>query len=164
MTVQRFLERVILLSRWALVPFYIGLAVSLVMLLVIFCLKDVSLIGSAVTGSAEGVIVGVLSLVDLTLAANLVLLVIFVGWESFLAPFAKVDDRPAWIAAISYNDLKVKLLTSVIAIAAIKLLENFLDIDEISDRELIWSVGIFGAFVIASVALAALDRLAGSNH
>jgi uncharacterized protein (TIGR00645 family) len=164
MTVQRFLERVVLLSRWALVPFYIGLAVSIVMLLVIFCLKDAEAFASVMTASTEGVIVGVLSLVDLTLAANLVLLVMFVGWESFIAPFAKAEDRPAWIAAIGYNDLKVKLLTSVIAIAAIKLLENFLYVNEISDRELIWSLAIFGVFVVSAVALAALDRLADSNH
>ena len=164
MIVKRWLERVILLSRWALVPFYIGLAWSLVLLLLTFCFKDASLIKTAMNASADGLIVGVLSLIDLTLVANLVLLVMFVGWESFLAPFAKAEDRPAWIGAIGYNDLKVKLLTSVIAIAAIKLLENFLDVEGTSQRELFWTLAIFGAIVVAAVALSALDRLAGSDH
>ena len=158
---ERVVERMIFAARWLLAPFYVGLAVSLVVLLIKFTEKTVILVANTrIHGSSE-VITDVLSLVDLSLVANLLLMVMFAGYENFVARFELEDHkhRPSWMGRVDFAALKLKLLTSIVAISAIHVLEIFMNIRTTSDRELAWSLAILIGFVLSGVLLAVMGRV-----
>ena len=161
----RAIETAILQSRWLLAPFYIGLTVSLVVLLIKFGQKLVKLVTYSLFSSGNDVIPVVLSLIDLSLIANLMLIVMFSGYENFVSRF-ELDDhkyKPAWMGHVGFGDLKIKLLTSIVAISAVHLLESFMNIDQTSDRELEWSIGIQITLVLTGVLRATMNRLSSGQ-
>ena len=158
---ERVVERMIFAARWLLAPFYVGLAVSLVVLLIKFTEKTVILVANTrIHGSSE-VITDVLSLIDLSLVANLVLMVMFAGYENFVARLELEEHkyRPSWMGCVDFATLKLKLLTSIVAISAIHVLEIFMNVRTTSDRELAWSLAILIGFVLSGVLLAVMGRV-----
>lgn len=156
-------EQLLFASRWLLAPFYLGLAVSIGVLLVKFMAELLHLVLHAFTSTESEVILGVLALVDLALTGSLLIIVIFSGYENFVS---KIDhsghrDWPEWMGTIDFAALKLKLLSSIVAISAIQLLKKFMAIDKISEREIFWLVVIHVVFVVSSVLLALSDRIAG---
>jgi uncharacterized protein (TIGR00645 family) len=95
-----------------------------------------------------------------------VVIVFLSGYTNFVAPVAsrKDDGRPHWIAEIDFSELKLKLMASIVAISAIKLLEAFMNIDHESDRELYWLVGIHLTFVVSTIVLALAERFGPHTH
>ena len=127
-----------------------------------FIAKLVAFARLAATGSTEQVIVGILKLVDLSLTANLVLIVICSGYENFVTPIdrSKNVHLPEGLIGIGFSGLKQRLLGSILAIAAINVLEWFIDIDRsVDNAKLSWVVGILLAFAVAMLLLAIADRL-----
>ncbi len=159
---ERLLERTLFASRWVLAPIYLGLAFSLLLLLVHFALKAASLLTGIVGATSNDIIIGLLSLIDLSLVANLVLIVIWAGYENFVSRMETPghEDRPDWISQVGYSGLKLKLMTSILAISAISVLEDFMHIEDVSDRHLYWAVGIHLMFVFSALVLAVMDWLA----
>ena len=164
--VERLIERTIFGSRWLLAPFYLGLILGLVALLAKFVLRTVDLLGHMLSGGANEITVGILSLIDLSLMGNLVLMVIFAGYESFISRLdvAEGGVRLEWMGQVGFGDLKLKLLASIVAISAIHLLEGFLDTEHQSDRALGWLVGIHLTFGASALLLALMDRISGRGH
>jgi len=74
------------------------------------------------------------------------------------------SDKPSWLGHIDFTDLKLKLMGSIVAISAIKLLESFMNAEHATDRELGWDVGIHMAFVVSGLLLALMDRLSTKHH
>lgn len=164
--IEHVLEVLIFASRWILAPFYLGLAISLVVLLVKFIGELFHMAAHAFTATESDVILGVLSLVDLTLTASLLIIVIFSGYENFVS---KIDhsghrDWPEWMGTIDFSGLKLKLLSSIVAISAIQLLKQFMSIQNVSEREIFWLVIIHVVFVVSSVLLALSDRISGHGN
>ncbi len=159
--IRRALERIIFASRWLLVPLYIALALSLLELLVQGTVKLYSAVMDFSSLGDAGVLLSVLAVVDLTLTASLVVIVIISGYTNFVTPVAMraEDGRPHWVAEIDFSELKLKLMASIVAISAIKLLEGFMEISSLSDRELYWLVAIHLTFVVSAALLALADRL-----
>ncbi len=163
---ETLLERLIFASRWLLAPFYLGLAISIIVLLVKFMAELLHLLLGAFTLSEPDVILGVLTLVDLALTGSLLIIVIFSGYENFVS---KIDhsghtDWPEWMGTIDFAALKLKLLSSIVAISAIQLLKQFMSVKTITpenEKVLFWLVIIHVVFVISSVLLALSDRIAG---
>ncbi|MET0541561.1 MAG: TIGR00645 family protein [Variovorax sp.] len=163
---EHLLEGVLFASRWLLAPFYLGLAVGIVIVLIKFLEELYHIAGKAFSSTEADVIVGVLSLVDLALTGSLLLIVIFSGYENFVS---KIDhsshrDWPEWMGAIDFTALKIKLLGSIVAISAIQLLKQFMEVKTASDRDLWWYVVIHLVFVGSSVLLALSDRISGDHH
>lgn len=160
------IEGGIFASRWLLAPMYLGLVVSLLLLLGKFAQKTVELARQTGTEDANKLITGTLSLVDLSLMGNLVVMVMFAGYENFVSRFGEVTkgNRPDWMGKVGFGALKLKLMTSIIAIAAVHMLEDYMHVAEIDNRELGWSVGILLAFVVSGLMLALMDRLGGGGH
>ena len=102
-----------------------------------------------------------LSLVDLSLTANLVVLVILSGYENFVrrVAFDESDPRPEWMSKIDFSGLKLKLLASMTVIGAVHLLRSFLDVANETDRNLFWQLVIVLAFGLLSLVLALTDRV-----
>ena len=154
--IRNAFERVLFSARFLLAPLYLALAISLVALLLKGCLHLYDLLMQLPTLNDEQVLLSELAIVDLTLTASLVVIVFLSGYTNFVAPVAtqKDDGRPHWIAEIDFSELKLKLMASIVAISAIKLLEAFMNIDHESDRELYWLVGIHMTFVVSTLLLA----------
>ncbi len=165
--VERLIESILFRSRWIMAPFYLGLAVALLVLLFKFGAELVHFIGHAVSASESDIILGILALVDLTLTGNLVLIVIFSGYENFVS---KIDpaghpDWPEWMTKVDFTGLKQKLLASIVAISAIQLLKAFMDLPKgYSQDTLTWLVVIHVVFVGSSLLLAWSDKLSGNKH
>lgn len=170
-SLERVFERGLFASRWLMAPMYLGLSVALAMLTVIFVRELVYYVPQVLTLEPEQVILVVLTLIDLTLAANLLLIVLFSGYENFVS---KLDidegvDRPAWMGTVDFSALKMKLIASIVAISAIDLLKRFFDIGEMSvdpvkaERELYWLVVVHLTFVISGVLMALMDWLAARS-
>jgi uncharacterized protein (TIGR00645 family) len=165
--VERGLEAAIFNSRWLMAPFYVGLVVSLAVLMLKFIRLLYEFVIHAWGASESDIILGVLSLIDVSLTGNLVLIVVFSGYENFVS---RIDpgghpDWPEWMAKIDFTSLKQKLLGSIVAISAIQVLKAFMNIDAgVSNAKLAWLVGIHLVFVISTLLLAWSDRLAGDRE
>ena len=160
------IARLLFASRWLLVPVYLGLALLLVFLVFRFGREFVHIAPRAVSGSDAEFILGVLSLVEMALTGSLIVIVIFSGYENFVA---RIDPNehpnwPAWLATIDFSGLKLKLLASVVVISGIELLKQFFAMKTVPDRELMWSAGIHLVFVTSGLLLALSDRIASVNH
>ncbi|WP_439572689.1 TIGR00645 family protein [Phreatobacter sp.] len=161
--VENGLERALFASRWLMAPFYAGLVIGLAALMVVFLRDLVGFIVKVPTAKEADVILGVLTLIDLSLAGNLVIMVVFSGYENFVSKMDHVKgrDRPEWMGTIDFSTLKLKLLASIVAISAIHLLKAFMNVGAMSDREMMWLVIIHVTFVGSGVLLALTDRLTG---
>jgi uncharacterized protein (TIGR00645 family) len=124
------------------------------------------LAGNALTTSADDTIVGVLGLIDLSLMGSLIVMVMFAGYENFVSKLDIEDhsDKPSWMGHVDFSDLKIKLMASIVAISAIHVLESFMNVEHLADRELAWSVGIHMSFVLSALLLAVMDRLSDKSN
>jgi uncharacterized protein (TIGR00645 family) len=166
---ERTLERLLFASRWIMAPMYLGLVGALFMLAYIFMAELVHGIVELPGMKTEDVILVVLSLIDLTLAGNLLLIVLFSGYENFVSKFDfdAGQDKPSWMGTVDFSALKMKLIASIVAISAIDLLKWFMGIEETTDaammdRKLFWLVVIHLTFVVSGVLMALMDWL-GAN-
>jgi uncharacterized protein (TIGR00645 family) len=148
-------------SRWLLAPFYLGLVLAIVLLLARFVQEFLHLAPRVLEDDGGEVIVGILSLVDVALVANLLLIIVFAGYESFVSKIqaAEHEDRPDWMGKVDFSDLKIKLIGSMAAISGIELLKALMKIDSLTTEELAWKVGIHLTFVVSGVLFALMDRL-----
>lgn len=151
-------------SRWILAPFYVGLVIALISLLGVFGFElvreIVHLLHAPAERMAEFGILMALSLIDLSLAADLLLIVILSGYENFVSRIQSADDeRPAWLGSIDFSGLKMKLIASIVAIASIALLRTYLEIGDSPPNQvmLLWQVVIVLTFVVSGVLLALMD-------
>lgn len=161
--IERNLERGLFASRWLMAPFYVGLVLALVGLLVKFMQELFHFAVNIFSAKEADVVLGVLTLIDLSLAGNLLLIVIFSGYENFVS---KMDldnhkDMPDWKGNIDFTALKLKLIASIVAISGIHLLKVFMGINKYSDMQIFWMTLIHVVFVITGVLLALMDKLSG---
>ena len=167
--VERWLEAGLFHARWLMAPFYLGLVVALAVLLVVFFNEAVHEFQHALSMTPEGAILMVLSLIDLSLAGNLLLIVIFSGYENFVSKIDTADheDRPGWMGTVDFSGLKMKLIASIVAISGIQLLKTFMNFTEpgqvVDEVEALWGVVIHLAFVLSGVLLALMDWLAAKT-
>jgi len=163
------IENLLFNARWLLAPFYFGLALSLIVLLIKFAAELGHLGIHALTSTESDVILGVLSLVDMALTGSLIIIVVFSGYENFVSKMDHSEhaDRPEWMGTIDFGALKLKLLSSIVAISGVQLLRQFMSLGEITperERQLMWMVVIHVVFVVSSVLLALSDRIAVYHH
>lgn len=158
---ENTLEKSLFVSRWLLVPFLVGLIISAILLLIKFIGELVHLIVDINSLSEIELVLGVLSLVDLTLIASLIFIIAFSSYESFVSKFDSIDrqDKPAWMGKVDFSALKMKVIGSIVAISSIELLKVFINLKNYDEQEILWKVVIFIAFVVAGVLFAAMDRL-----
>ena len=155
-------EKILFASRWLLAPFYVALVFALLALLAKVGMRVYDLATHFVGMSEEAVLLAALDVVDLTLSASLVVIVILSGYINFVSRIdvEAHEDWPRWMADIDFGELKLKLMASIVAISAVKLLEAFMDVDAESDRDLGWRSGMLAIFVVAALLLALADRIA----
>jgi uncharacterized protein (TIGR00645 family) len=166
MALDKYLEEGMFRSRWIMAPFYVGLVLTLAVLLVKFAQELILFAPTVLEVSEAKVILGVLTLIDLVLAGNLLLMVIFAGYENFVSKIdtGNSEDRPDWMGKVDFSGLKLKLIGSIVAISGIHLLKAFMELKEIDKENLMWLVIIHMAFVISGVLFAVMDYLTARSH
>jgi uncharacterized protein (TIGR00645 family) len=157
--IESLLEKTIFASRWILAPFYLGLSLSLLVLLYEFVHEIIDFIKIVNSTDIAGVLLFILSLVDISLAGNLLIIVIFSGYENFVS---KIDvqnheDKPDWMGHVDFTDLKIKLISSIVAISGIHLLKIFMNLNNYDKDKIIMYVVVHLTFVASGVLLALMD-------
>jgi uncharacterized protein (TIGR00645 family) len=160
------LESVLFNSRWLMAPFYLGLVICLAVMLFKFFTKLWEFVLHAPAATESDIILGALSLIDVSLVGNLILIVVFSGYENFVSRIDPGDhpDWPDWMTKVDFAGLKQKMLASIVAISAIQVLKAFMNIDVTLDsQKMAWLVGVHLVFVVSALILALSDRW-GSDH
>jgi uncharacterized protein (TIGR00645 family) len=165
--IENLIEDAVFKSRWLLAPLYIGLALSLAVLAIKFGQELLHVIPGILATKETDLVLSILSLVDIALVANLVLMVVFAGYENFVSKIDVADhpDRPSWMGKVDMSGLKIRLIASIVAISSIQILKQFMHVTEepltdAAERQLLWLVIIHVTFVVSGLLLALMDRLA----
>ena len=169
--IEQLLEAVMFRSRWVLAPMNIGLVVGLVLMLVKFVQEFMHIIAHIIEAPEQEVVLSILGLVDITLVANLLIMVIFSGYENFVSKIdvANHEDRPSWMGKVDYSGLKLKLIGSIVAISAIDLLKAFMHqstpgIEHLANSQMAWMVGIHFTLILSGVLFAVMDKISETDH
>tara|TARA_A100001234_G_scaffold218548_1_gene227735 strand:- start:416 stop:931 length:516 start_codon:yes stop_codon:yes gene_type:complete len=165
--IEKNLEQLIFASRWLLAPVYIALCVSLITITVKVIQEMVHEIPLILNMEVSEVLVFVLHVLDLALVGNLVLMIIFAGYENFVSKIESArqsEDKPSWMGKVDFSGMKLKLVASIVAISGINLLEAFLEPKSYSEDELMWMVILHVVFVISGVLLAFMDYIASKTQ
>jgi uncharacterized protein (TIGR00645 family) len=169
----------IFFSRWLQAPLYLGLIVAQAIYVVVFMIElwhlaeGVILHPEDITEAA--IMLSVLGLIDVVMIANLLIMVIIGGYETFVSRI-KVDghpDQPEWLSHVNANVLKVKLAMAIIGISSIHLLKTFIEVGDMTNgatdgsetgqdyttEGVMWQVIIHSVFILSALALALIDRM-----
>ena len=159
---EKLIENLIFKARWLMAPFYLGLALSLVVLLIVFINEFIHFFTGDIRFDETSIILLILTLIDLSFTGNLLIMVIFSGYENFVS---KIDvghheDKPKWMGTVDFSGLKLKLISSIVAISGIQLLKIFFDLKDYAKEEIYLFIAVHVTFVISGVLLALLDYIA----
>jgi len=158
-----FVRGVLFASRWSAAPLVLGLAVALVIVLIQFFRELWHTISGFPAMTDGDVMIGVLKLVDLALIANLVIIIIGAAVDMLMRRGAG-SETSTHSEDAAFGLIKLKLFASISAIAAIYLLERFINVHPVDATELLFEILILLTFVTSGVLLAWMDRLAADRH
>ena len=159
---ETLLETLIFASRWFLAPLYVGLIVALFVLTIRFIIALVHLLSQVAGATMSEITLGLLELLDIALLGNLVLIVVFSGYENFVSKIKVAqgaEDRPTWMGRVDFSGLKIKLIGSLVAISVIELLKDFLEPSALTTEQQLWRVIIHLTFVVSGVLFAVMDYI-----
>jgi uncharacterized protein (TIGR00645 family) len=150
----------IFISRWLQAPLYLGLIAAQGVYVWRFMQELWHLVSDVGHLTENEVMLLVLGLVDVVMIANLLIMVIIGGYETFVSRInlRNHPDQPEWLSHVNANVLKVKLAMAIVGISSIHLLQTFINAANTSSETMLWQTIIHITFVISAVALAAIDR------
>lgn len=165
------IERFIFWSRWLLAPLYLGLIGVLGVLVYKFVVEFLALLNHLSDSHSETFTLDLLALLDIVLLANLILIVLFAGYENFVSKIETAEgnvDRPAWMGHVDFSGLKIKLIGSLVAISVIELLKDFIELASTPEKEvpvnsLFWRVTIHLTFVLSGVLFSVMDWISDNR-
>jgi len=160
------IETIIFASRWLQAPLYLGLIVAQGVYVYRFMLELMHLVTQSATLGESEIMLMVLGLIDVVMIANLLVMVIVGGYETFVSRLNLENhpDQPEWLSHVNASVLKVKLAMALIGISSIDLLRSFIDAAHLEDRVIMWRVAIHVTFLVSAVALALTDKLMSSGQ
>ena len=155
------IETFIFWSRWLQAPLYLGLIVAQGVYVYQFMLELVHLVGGASNLSENEIMLIVLGLIDVVMVANLLVMVIIGGYETFVSrlDLENHPDQPEWLTHVNAGVLKVKLATALIGISSIHLLKTFINAEHMPDRVIIAQAGLHMLFLLSAIAIAVTDKI-----
>ena len=165
---ERPLERFLFASRWIQAPLYAGLTLLLVGFVVKFFQEVWHSAGNLIEMREQDLVLASLSLIDLVLVANLLVMVIISGYENFVSRIeVAAEDEEAtltWMGKLDSGTLKLKVAASIVAISSINLLKAFMDAEDVPDDKLMWLVIMHLTFVVSAVLMGVLEKIAFAHH
>ena len=166
--IERVVERLLFTSRWLLAPIYLGLSLGLLILGIKFFQELWHSLSHVLAATEADIVLSVLSLVDISLVASLIVMVMFSGYENFVSEIdldGEADKaKLGWLSKLDAGTLKLKVAASIVAISSIHLLRAFMDAKQIENDKLMWYVIIHLTFVVSAVMLGVLDRMTAASH
>ena len=157
------LERFIFWSRWLQAPLYLGLIVAQGIYVWLFMAELGHLVSSVISAgghiSETETMLVVLGLIDVVMIANLLIMVIIGGYETFVSRLDDHPDQPEWLSHVNAGVLKIKLSTAIIGISSIHLLKTFINAANISEHTIMWQVIIHVVFLVSAFAMALVDKM-----
>jgi uncharacterized protein (TIGR00645 family) len=165
--IEAVVEKVLFGGRWLLAPLYVGLLLSLVPLIYRFFIEFLHLMEGVATLKMQEITLKILELLDVVLLGNLIIIVIFAGYENFVSKINVATDsvdRPHWMGRVDYSGLKIKLIGSLVAISVIELLKDFMMEGAYDDKTQMWRIIIHITFVISGVLFALMDFIADKRE
>jgi len=166
-SLEDVVEKVIFGGRWLLAPLYVGLLLSLIPLLIRFFKDFVGLVDLTMNSDMHHITLKILELLDTVLLGNLIIIIIFAGYENFVSKINVAEqsvDRPHWMGRVDYSGLKIKLIGSLVAISVIELLKDFMQEGEFDAKREMWRLGIHITFVVSGVLFALMDFIADKRE
>jgi len=166
-SLEDVVEKVIFGGRWLLAPLYVGLLLSLIPLVVRFFKDFAGLIDLTMNSDMHHITLKILELLDTVLLGNLIIIIIFAGYENFVSKINVAEqsvDRPHWMGRVDYSGLKIKLIGSLVAISVIELLKDFMQEGEFDAKREMWRLGIHITFVVSGVLFALMDFIADKRE
>ena len=158
-SLEKWIERGLLASRWILVVFFLVLAASLALYAFSFLLKFAKIALKVQELGSDEMILAMLNLIDASLVASLIFMVMISGYENFVSKIDSSSTELSWLGKIDTGSLKVKIASAIVAISSIHLLGLFLDLEKHDNRTIMWTVIIHLAFIVSALCLAWLDRI-----
>lgn len=154
-------EFLIFSSRWVQAPVYAGLILGSLLYTYKFMLELIHLTVSINSITEEFLMLGILTLVDITMVLNLLIMVIIGGYATFVSRIHldNHEDKPDWLDKINAGTLKVKLAGALVGISGIHLLKSFIDISKKDVEQVKWQVIIHIVFLISTLALAYTEKV-----
>ena len=159
--VEHAFETVVFASRWIQAPLYGGLIIAELLYAYKFLLELWEMIWHINQQQETTFMLGVLGLIDVTMVANLLTMVIIGGYATFVS---KLDleghaDRPDWLTHIDPGTIKIKLAASLIGISSIHLLKSFVNIAHEDFEQVKWKIFIHLTFIGSAILLAWTDKI-----
>jgi uncharacterized protein (TIGR00645 family) len=159
----KHLESVIFASRWIQAPLYVGLIIAQIVYCWLFMVELSHLVHNAIDTaniSETEIMLAVLGLIDVVMIANLLIMVIVGGYETFVSRLDLEDhpDQPEWLSHVNAGVLKIKLSTAIIGISSIHLLKSFINAANLPEHALMWQVIIHVVFLFSALAMALVDK------
>jgi len=157
------LGSLIFLSRWLQAPLYLGLILAQGVYVYHFIVELIHLIGGATHIEEKEIMLTVLGLIDVVMIANLLIMVIVGGYETFVSRLNLEGhpDQPEWLSHVNAGVLKVKLATALIGISSIHLLKTFIELGstKMDNSAVMWQVILHMTFVLSALLLAITDKI-----
>ena len=164
--IENTLESSMFASRWFMAPVYVVLSLSLAVIMLKVVQEFMHNLPLMITMDIRNLLLFVLHIVDLALIGNLVLMILFAGYENFVSKIDAAkdsEDKPSWMGKVDFSGLKLKLISSIVAISGINLLEAFMSLKDHTDREIKWQIIIHLVFIASGVLLALMDWIASKT-
>ncbi len=157
------LEILIFWSRWLQAPLYVGLIVAQAVYVYLFMIELSHLVVNAFSSlhiDENEVMLVVLGLIDVVMIANLLIMVIIGGYETFVSRLDLEDhpDQPEWLSHVNAGVLKIKLSTAIIGISSIHLLKTFINAANLTEHTIMWQVIIHFIFLLSAMAMVWVDK------
>jgi uncharacterized protein (TIGR00645 family) len=164
--IESVFENIIFASRWITAPLYAGLIVGGLLYAYKFFVELIHLCANINEITESVLMLGVLTLVDITMVANLLVMVIIGGYSTFVSriDIDQHEDKPEWLQKIDAGTLKVKLAGSLVGVSGIHLLQAFINIKNQQTEHIMWQVIIHLVFLVSSLMLAYTDKILHEKH
>jgi uncharacterized protein (TIGR00645 family) len=164
--IEEKLEISMFASRWFMAPVYVVLSISLAVIMFKVVQEFTHNIPLFISMDNKTLLLFVLHIIDMALIGNLVLMILFAGYENFVSKIGAArdsEDKPDWMGKVDFSGLKLKLIASIVAISGINLLEAFMSLNLHSDRDIRWQIIIHLVFIVSGVMLALMDFIASKT-
>jgi uncharacterized protein (TIGR00645 family) len=158
---EQTFERILFALRWLLAPLYLGLGLMLVLFCVQLARELIHIFENALTIAEVDLILAALTLIDMTLVASLIVMVMLSGYENFVSKLDLdgAEKTLAWLGKLDAGSLKIKVAASIVAISSIHLLKAFMNYESVPTEKLIMLIATHLTFVVSALLLAVMDRI-----
>jgi uncharacterized protein (TIGR00645 family) len=158
---KKYIGKIIFFSRWTLIPAYM----SLIILIFVYSLRFIHIIGRLLFQLSElddkHLVLESLNLIDMIMVVNLVLMVLFGGYEIFVSKLRihEHEDNPEWLKGITTSALKLRISLTIVTISSIEILKSLINIDNLTSWAIYSQIWLHLTLLLSALIIAVVDKL-----